>query len=321
LQIPARLLTAGIFEIGSSIFLYLPLAHSFARLMEFVCMLTPTTLIYPAIIDRKSSKQDPRNIKLDLAAAAARVVPTVPRLLEKIQMELLQRAAGNTGQGRLLRLVLGVADRTFAGTGSVFDKMLFAVTKPIRRKIRVSISGKNFSHFVSGGAKLPDGVARFFFTSLEIIVCEGYGLTESCVATNVNRLAERRLGSVGPALAADNEVRILDDGEILLRGPNIAIGYYNRPEATAATWDEEGWLHTGDLGSLDADGFLTVTGRKKELIVTAGGKKIPPIKLEGLLQRSRYISQVAVFGDGKPYCVAIATPQREAILQWLESNG
>lgn len=138
-----------------------------------------------------------------------------------------------------------------------------------------------------------------------MLVLEGYGLTESCAAATLNTVDAHRFGTVGRALP-DTEVRIADDGEILLRGANVFAGYWGRPEATAEVL-KDGWLHTGDLGTLDADGFLTITGRKKELIITSSGKNVSPANLEAALRDSRWLSQAVVYGDRRPYLVALVT--------------
>jgi long-chain acyl-CoA synthetase len=176
--------------------------------------------------------------------------------------------------------------------------------------------GQRFQHAVSGGAKLPIGVSEFFH-ALGATIYEGYGLTETCVATNVNLIGKNKIGSVGPAMDLV-EVSIACDGEILFRGPNVTKGYYNRPEATRLAWDEDGWFHTGDLGRLDEDGFLFITGRKKDLIVTAGGKNVAPKPIEDKLAESPLVSQALVFGEGRPYCIALLSldkKQAEAALQ------
>jgi long-chain acyl-CoA synthetase len=137
----------------------------------------------------------------------------------------------------------------------------------------------------------------------------------------VNRERANRIGTVGPVLSSDIELRIAEDGEICFRGPNIARGYWKRPRATAESWSAEGWFHTGDLGSVDECGALSITGRKKEILVTAGGKKISPDAIEAKLRRSAYISQAVLVGEGKPYCCAIVTIDRAAITQWAAGRG
>jgi long-chain acyl-CoA synthetase len=135
----------------------------------------------------------------------------------------------------------------------------------------------------------------------------------------VNLIGKNKIGSVGPAMK-EVELRIADDGEILFKGPNITKGYYNRPQATAASWDNEGWFHTGDIGKLDEDGYLYITGRKKELIVTAGGKKIAPAPIEEKLQASPYVSYALVFGEGQSHCVAGIILDKETVSAWVKQQ-
>jgi long-chain acyl-CoA synthetase len=191
-------------------------------------------------------------------------------------------------------------------TPGILQRIIYDGLAPIRSKVKAQLFGTAFSHGISGGAKLDPTVNRFF-DALGILVCEGYGLTETCVATHVNLPTCRKIGTVGPALR-DVEVRIApEDGEILMRGPNVTRGYLNRPQATAESWDADGWFRTGDIGTLDAEGFLSITDRKKELIVTAGGKKIAPQGIEALFKRYPFISQAFLYGEGKPYCVMLFT--------------
>jgi long-chain acyl-CoA synthetase len=198
--------------------------------------------------------------------------------------------------------------------------MLFGALTPIRSKVKAQLFGAGFRHGISGGAKLDPGVCRFF-DALEIVICEGYGLTETCVATHVNLPHRRRIGSVGPAFI-NLETKISpDDGEISLRGPNVTQGYLNRPQATRDSWDSEGWFHTGDVGRLDEEGFLYITDRKKELVITAGGKKIPPASIEGLFKRFPFISQAFLYGEGKPYCVMLFTLNEAELRGVLSSQG
>jgi len=202
---------------------------------------------------------------------------------------------------------------------NVGSQILYFLTSPLRRKIKRQLFGSGFQHGVSGGAKLPIPINEFL-ASLSIVVYEGYGLTETCVATNVNRRELNKIGSVGPCLEGI-ELKISEEGEILFRGPNVALGYFNRPQATKEAWDSAGWFHTGDLGYLDSDQYLFITGRKKELIVTAGGKKIAPVAIEERLVASRFIASATVFGDGKPYCVALIQPELPVLEEWSRREG
>jgi long-chain acyl-CoA synthetase len=302
---------SGVFVLDGSLFLYLPLAHSFARLAYYVGFLTSAYLVFPAVIDHKSSKVDLSSVARDIREGAASVIPSVPRLFEKMAAAIQARAAGRGIQQKILALCIRNAQSVYAlqqqnRAPGLLQRIVYDGLAPIRAKVKAQLFGTAFSHGISGGAKLDPTVNRFF-DALGILVCEGYGLTETCVATHVNLPTKRKIGTVGPALR-DVEVRITpEDGEILMRGPNVTRGYLNRPQATAESWDSEGWFHTGDIGALDAQGFLSITDRKKELIVTAGGKKIAPQGVEGLFKRYPFISQAFLYGEGKPYCIMLFT--------------
>ena len=179
--------------------------------------------------------------------------------------------------------------------------------------------GGRLKFFISGGAPLAPEVAEFF-SSLGLLVLEGYGLSENVGALSVNRPDRYRLGTVGPPIPGI-EVRLAADGEILVRGPNVMAGYYEDPAATAEALDAEGFLHTGDLGSLDAEGFLSVTGRKKDLIVTSGGKKVSPQNIERMLQTSPFLEQAMVFGDGRDYLVALVSLRPDRVQRLAEEEG
>lgn len=301
----------GVFVLDGTLFLYLPLAHSFARLAYYIGFLTSAALVFPAVVDHKSSKVDLSSVARDIREGAASVIPSVPRLFEKMAAALQARAAGRGLQQKILALCIRNAQAVYAArqsnqTPGILQRIIYDGLAPVRAKVKAQLFGNTFSHGISGGAKLDPTVNRFF-DALGILVCEGYGLTETCVATHVNLPARRKISTVGPALR-DVEVRIApEDGEILLRGPNVTRGYLNRPQATTEAWDADGWFRTGDIGTLDAEGFLSITDRKKELIVTAGGKKIAPQGVEALFKRYPFISQAFLYGEGKPYCVMLFT--------------
>jgi long-chain acyl-CoA synthetase len=316
---------AGVFLLNGSLFLYLPLAHSFARLAFYVGALTSAHLVLPAITDHQTSKVDLASIAKDIREAGASVLPSVPRLFEKMGAAIQARAVGSSFQQKILSLCIRNAQQTYERRSrgqklGIIEQMLFNGLAPIRAKIKGQLFGVGFRHGISGGAKLDPGVNKFF-DALGIVICEGYGLTETCVATHVNLPAKRKIGTVGPALEKV-EIRIAPaDGEILLRGPNITQGYLHRPQATSEAWDNEGWFHTGDVGHLDEQGFLSITDRKKELVVTAGGKKIAPISVEGLFKRHPFISQALYYGDGKPHCVMLFTLNEVELRAMLKQQG
>lgn len=320
----AQAIECGMFAMDGTLFLYLPLAHSFARLIGYIGFLTPANIKFSSVADTKTSRVDLLRVASDMCKSNATVFPSVPRLFEKIRDKLEHTSSKRGLTGFLLSATLKNAKRVFEAQESgkapnSFDSILSLLFSPLRAKIKRSIFGQQFQHSISGGAKLPVDVNRFFW-GLGIEIYEGYGLTETCVATNVNRKGANKFGSVGKAMVEVN-IKIADDGEICFKGPNITQGYWNRPQATAESWDSNGWFHTGDIGHLDENGYLFITDRKKDLIVTAGGKKIPPIKVENILTSSKYISHAVFCGDGKPYCVALVTLNEDAVIDYLMKRG
>lgn len=302
---------AGVFAPGGSMFLYLPLAHSFARLVYYVGFLTSTTLVLPAIVDHTTSKLDLSSTARDIREGNATVLPSVPRLFEKMASSLSARASAKGLQSKVLGMCIKNAQAVAKKRAEnkplgLLEETIFKGLSGVRQKVRAQLFGSGFSHGISGGAKLDPEVNRFF-NALGILICEGYGLTETCVATNVNLPTNYKIGSVGPAFRGV-EIRVSpEDGEICMRGPNVTQGYLNRPQATKEAWDSDGWFHSGDVGRVDEDGFLYITDRKKELVITAGGKKIPPTSIEGMFKRNSFISHAFFYGEGKPYCVLLVT--------------
>jgi len=314
----------GMVDEQSSLTLFLPLAHSFARLMAYIGFLSSVRLAFPAVYEHRSSKVDPTRMLTDIRKLNSQIVPVVPRFLEKMKEGIEAKCRERNARGALLRICLKAAKAKFlatkAGRAPTLSTMLaFKGTAGLRKKISIALFGDRFRFAVSGGAKLPLDVAEYF-AALGIVVLEGYGLTETCVATNVNPLKKNKLGTVGPVLAPDIELRLSEEGEILFRGPNIAKGYFERPTATGIAWDQEGWFHTGDLGSLDADNYLSIVGRKKEIIVTSGGKKIAPLGIENQLSSIELVSQALLIGDERPFCVALLTLDKQAATHWLAAN-
>jgi long-chain acyl-CoA synthetase len=305
-----QVVQADVFGPSGSLFLYLPLAHSFARLVGYLGLFTDTTLKMPAITDPVSGTLDLVSVSQDLRAANCEYIPSIPRLFEKIKMNIERKATEKTVQGWVLRRTLNAAQKMYRATKtknsiSPITWAIYHITDSIRTKLRDTIFGTKLIHAISGGAKLSPDVTEFF-AALDIIILQGYGLTETCVATNVNRHNDNRIGTVGPVFDGI-EMKLTTEHEICFRGPNVANGYWEKPEETKASWDSDGWFHTGDLGSVDEDGFLTITGRKKEVIVSAGGKKIAPQKVEKLLENLPGISHAVLFGNDRPYCVALLT--------------
>ena len=318
-------LTSGLIEEGDDLFLFLPLAHSFAKLMGYLGFLTGVGLKFPAVTAGMESQERARRTTADLREAGATVIPVVPRILEKMQSGIEARAHGVSPAAVLLRAALWAARRTYTARAAgkrpgLLVQMVYEGTAAIRAAIKQNLFGARFRFAVSGGAKLRTSVNEFF-DALGIEVVEGYGLTETCVATNCNRPGGKRIGTVGPQLCASLEMRLAEDGEVLFRGPNVAQGYYRRPQATQEAWDADGWFHTGDLGALDSDGFLRITGRKKDLIITSYGKNVAPEPIEQQLITGSYIAHAVLIGDDRPYCVALLTLHEAVVRAWAAKQN
>ena len=312
---------AEIFDIaGSSTLLFLPLAHSFARIIQVGCLEAGSVLgHWPETTS--------------VAEALPQFRPTfllaVPRVFEKVYASAQQQAAASQAKSRIFQAAAdtavawsqardGADGQGASGGGpglglrhALFDRLVYS-------KLRAAVGGQ-VKFAVSGGAPLGEHLCHFF-RGAGITVLEGYGLTETSAAATVNRPARNKIGTVGlplPGVA----VRIDDDGEILLRGPNVFPGYWNNDAASAEMLAPEGWLRTGDLGSLDEEGFLRITGRKKEMIVTAGGKNVAPAVLEDRLRHHPLISQAVVVGDGRPYIACLITLDPDALEVWKRQHG
>jgi long-chain acyl-CoA synthetase len=314
----------GLVSDNSVVCLFLPLAHSFAKLIAYIGFLTPIRLCFPAISSRISSALDKDSLAKDIRESNAGIFPVVPRMMEKIQDKVCELANKPGAAGKVLTLTLWAARQLrtarLAEQAAPVALLCYWATWPIRRKIKRGSFGSSFEVCICGAAKLGQDTAEFF-EMLGIEVVEGYGLTETCVANSISRIENKKLGSVGPPLAADVEIRLAPDCEILVRGPHLAKGYYHRPTATAQAWDNEGWFHTGDLGVIDEQENLTITGRKKEIIITSGGKNIPTFDIEKRLSASPLVSNSVLVGEGKPYCVALICLDLERARAWAAKHG
>jgi long-chain acyl-CoA synthetase len=282
--------------------LYLPLAHNFGRLMHLLgAHLGYTVAFLP----------DPRRIGDVMPQVRPTVLPTVPRVLEKVHTAVSANFAAATGvKRRLIDWALEVGEEVsalrqrqepvpagLALKHRIADRLVYS-------KVKARLGGR-LRAAISGGAPLAKEIAEFFHV-LDILILEGYGQTEETTASNVNRPDRYKFGTVGPAIPGI-DVTTAADGEILIKGPTVFAGYYNDEEATRAVLPGDGWLHTGDVGEIDEDGFLTVTDRKRDIIVTAGGKNVAPQNIEGLLKGIPWVSQALVVGDRRPYLVALLT--------------
>ncbi|MFB1428288.1 long-chain fatty acid--CoA ligase [Micrococcus endophyticus] len=296
----------------TSTVLFIPLAHVFAR---FVSVLTV------AAGARCGHVTDLKRLSNSLQTFQPSFVLAVPRVFEKIYNAALLNAQSG-GKDKIFRRGADVAVRWSRALDS--GKM----TAPLRlqrafysaliyRRIRAAMGGR-LEYAVSGGGPLSPDLAHFF-RGVGLTILEGYGLTETTAPITVGRPGRLKIGTVGLPLGG-NAVRIAEDGEILTRGTSLMRGYHDRPEANEEAF-EDGWFRTGDLGSLDEDGFLTITGRKKELIVTAGGKNVAPAMLEDAIRSDALISQVMVVGDAKPFIAAIVTLDADTLPSWLAAHG
>jgi len=304
------------FDDTHTVFMFLPLAHSLARVTQMVALQVGATIAYWT--------RDPKRLLEDIAEVRPSHLPSVPRVFEKIHTaalsgiedqqfakRLMARWALETGRrarsverrgkqlGRLGRSRRGIADRLVLG------------------KVR-DLFGGQLQLALSGAAPIAKDVLEFF-DSCGIPILEGYGMTESTAAATLNTKESQRFGSVGKPLPG-TEVRTAPDGEILLSGPHVFAGYFKDPEATSETFDD-GWLRTGDLGHIDPEGFVSITGRKKDIIITSSGKNITPTNIENQLKESRWISEAVVYGDGRPYLVALITLDGDELPALAERAG
>jgi len=299
-------------EQGNSLLVFLPLAHVLARAIAVTALSARVTLGHTS---------DVKNLVADLGTFRPTFVVAVPRVFEKVYNSAKQKAHGD-GKGKIFDAAEATAvaysqaqDTGGAGLGlkvkhALFDKLVFS-------KLRAALGGRCVAA-VSGGAPLGVRLAHFF-RGIGVPVFEGYGLTETSAAACVGTQDGFRVGTVGRPVAGTS-VRIADDGEILLKGDVVFGGYFNNAEATAEAL-EDGWFHTGDLGELDDDGFLKITGRKKEIIVTAGGKNVAPSGLEDTIKASPLVSQAMVVGDQRPFIGALITIDEEYFPSWKSQHG
>ena len=307
---------ADVFQKDDLLLLYLPLAHNFGRLTHLLAPMAGYTIAFCA---------DPYAVADALLKVRPTVFPSVPRLYEKVHTGVVARFDEATGARRkLIDWALDVGRRV---------SVLRQQGKPIPRglaiqhrladrlvysKVKERLGGR-LRRAVSGGAPLAVEILEFFH-ALDILILEAYGLTECTSGATSNREESFKFGTVGKALPGW-ELRLAEDGELFIRSPTVFAGYYKDEEATAAILDDEGWLATGDIATIDEDGFVTITDRKKDILVTAGGKNVAPQNLENELKTSRFVSQALVVGDRRPYVAALITLDPVEIAGWAQKLG
>ncbi len=297
---------------GSATLLFLPLAHVFARFIEVLALEAEV---------RMGHSFDIKNLLADFVVFRPTFILAVPRVFEKIYNSA-EAQATSSGRGRIFALAAATAIAwsesldnghttwTLQARHAVFDKLVYA-------RLRAAMGGQ-VAYAVSGGAPLGTRLGHFF-RGIGVTILEGYGLTETTAPATVNLPGRMKIGTVGLPLPGVR-IGIADDGEILIKGINVFTGYHGNPAATAEAV-KDGWLHTGDVGELDGDGFLRITGRKKEILVTAGGKNVAPAVLEDRIRAHPLVSQCLVVGDQKPFIAALVTLDEEMLPGWASNNG
>jgi long-chain acyl-CoA synthetase len=302
---------------GEKTYLFLPLAHAFALTAQLASYDLGTTIIYFG--------GDTKRVIEELVETHPTYLPSVPRIFEKLYTAAmkLQEQASDEDRERFQRAIkLGVEVRRRRQRGepvpAEMEQAFAAADERLYSRVRTLFGGE-IHQAVSGAAPIAAEILEFFY-ACGVPVLEGWGMTETTAVGTVGTLDHFRFGTVGRPMPGV-EVRIADDdGEILLRGPNIFSEYWRNPEATAETL-VDGWLHTGDLGAVDEEGYVKITGRKKDIIITAGGKNLTPANIENDLKQSRFISHAVMYGDRRPYPVALITLDPEEILPWAKEHG
>jgi len=297
-------------------YLYLPLAHSFALLIQFGTFDLGTTLAY--------WERDPLKILPNLAELKPTYFPSVPRIFEKIYTAATSAIEKEGGAKKaIFNWAIGVGakmratERAGRKPGFLLQRQYDFADKKVLSKIR-GLFGGRIRLAVSGAAPINPEILRFF-DAAGVLVLEGWGMTETSTAATISTPEDFKVGTIGKPFPGC-EVKIADDGEILVKGPNVFQGYHKNPEATRETI-VDGWLHTGDIGEIEPDGFIKITGRKKDIIITAGGKNITPANLEAEIKQHPLVSQCVVVGDRRPYLVALVTLDPEEAAKYAQENN
>lgn len=298
-------------------YLWLPLAHAFGKVM----LSLPLAIGFTTVIDGRVDK-----IIENLAVIRPTIMGAVPRIFEKVHGRINEMVAKEGGLKKRLfdwATGVGVQMSRVKQAGERPSPLLVAQHKLADRLVLSTIRdrfGGRMRFFISGSAALDREIAQWF-DAVGVIVLEGYGLTETSAASSINRPGAYRFGTVGWTLP-ETEVKIAEDGEILLQGPGVMNGYHDLPEATAEAIDAEGWFHTGDIGELDAEGFLRITDRKKDMFKTSQGKYVAPSAISANFKAvCPYASEIIIYGESKPYCVALVSLEADAIQGWAADNG
>jgi long-chain acyl-CoA synthetase len=306
----------SVIEEGDLTYLYLPLAHSFALLIQLGSYDLGTAIAY--------WERDPLKILPNLAELKPSYFPSVPRIFEKIYTAATSAMEKEGGLKKaIFDWAIGVgakmrqAERSGRKPGFLLQRQYAFADKKVLSKIR-GLFGGNIRLAVSGAAPINPEILRFF-DAAGVLVLEGWGMTETSTAATISSPEDFKVGTIGKPFPGC-EVKIADDGEILVKGPNVFQGYHKNPEATAETI-VDGWLHTGDIGEIDAEGFIKITGRKKDIIITAGGKNITPANLEAEIKQHPLVSQCVVVGDRRPYLVALVTLDPEEAVKYAQDNN
>ena len=309
-------ISVGAIDAEGTTYLFLPLAHSFALLIQLGSFALGATLAY--------WERDPLKIVPNLSEVKPTYFPSVPRIFEKIHGAAIQNAEKAGGLKKAIfnwAIKVGSKVRELERQGKEPGFLLKAqydfADKQVLSKIR-AIFGGNLEQAVSGAAPINPDILRFF-DAAGVLVLEGWGMTETSTAATIATPEDFKFGTIGKPFPGV-EIKIADDGEILVKGPNVFQGYYKNPEATAETI-VDGWLHTGDIGEIDPDGFIKITGRKKDIIITAGGKNITPANLEAEIKQHPLVSQCVVIGDRRPYLVALVTLDPETSAAYAKEEG
>jgi long-chain acyl-CoA synthetase len=294
----------------------LPLSHVYERMVDYVMFHMGVVINYAESFDKVAD---------NLREVKPTIVLSVPRLYEKVYARVLENALSGSGVKKRIffwakRVGEDWATHRLAGVPvpaglalqkKVADTLVFSKLK--------ERTGGRVKFFISGGAPLSADIAKFFFGA-GLPVAEGYGLTETSPVLTINPVERIKVGTVGKAIPGV-QVRIAPDGEILAKGPNIMQGYFNKPEATKDAIDDDGWFHTGDIGELDADGYLRITDRKKDLLVTAAGKNIAPQPIENMVKINKYVANAVMLGDKRKYPIMLIVPNFETLERWAKERG